>query len=167
MKRKFILFFMMFGLVFKSIACNTDNKTTSEEAFTVEATDTIKLTAGSTTFTATLANNSSAKALKELLTKGDIQIKMSDYGNMEKVGTLGTTLPRNDEHITTAPGDLILYQGNAFVIYYAPNTWTFTRLGKINNVSSDELIAALGKGDITVTLSLSAMQEAYETGNNF
>jgi hypothetical protein len=117
-------------------------------------TDTISLTAGNTTFTATLADNSSAKALKELLAKGDIRINMSDYGNMEKVGPLGTTLPRNDEYITTAPGDLILYQGNAFVIYYAPNTWTFTRLGKINNVSRDELIAALGNGNVTVTLSL-------------
>jgi hypothetical protein len=122
-------------------------------------TNTIKLTAGNTTFTATLADNSSAKALKELLAKGDIRINMNDYGNMEKVGPLGATLPRNDEHITTAPGDLILYQGNSFVIYYAPNTWTFTRLGKINNVSRDELIAALGNGDVTVTLSL-AQQES-------
>jgi flavodoxin len=38
------------------------------------------------------------------------------------IGGLGTSLPRNDEQITTEPGDLILFQGNALVIYYAPNS---------------------------------------------
>lgn len=73
---------------------------------------------------------------------------------MEKVGSLGQDLPVNDEQITTEAGDLILYQGNSFVIYYAPNTWNFTRLGKINGVSAEELQDILGEGDVTVTLSL-------------
>ncbi len=60
---------------------------------------------------------------------------MHDYGNFEKVGPLGTDLPRNDEQITTEPGDLILYQGNSFVIYYDTNSWNFTRIGKINNAT--------------------------------
>ena len=79
---------------------------------------------------------------------------MQDYGDMEKVGSLGQDLPVNDEQITTEAGDLILYQGNSFVIYYAPNTWNFTRLGKINGVSAEELQDILGEGDVTVTLSL-------------
>ena len=54
---------------------------------------------------------------------------MRDYAHMEKVGPLGQSLPRNDEQITTAPGDLILYQGDALVLYYALNSWNFTRLG--------------------------------------
>jgi len=114
----------------------------------------IKLMAGNTTFTATLVDNSSTKALKELLAKGDISINMWDYANMEKVGSLGTSLPRNDEQITTSFGDLILYQGNQFVIYYAPNTYSLTRLGKIDNTSREELLAVLGSGDVTVTLSI-------------
>ena len=107
-----------------------------------------------TAFTATLADNSSAEALKALLAEGDLTIEMSDYGNMEKVGPIGQSLPRNDEHITTSPGDLILYQGSNLVIYYAPNTYTFTRLGRIDNVQEDELRAALGDGNVTVTISL-------------
>jgi hypothetical protein len=79
---------------------------------------------------------------------------MHDYGNMEKIGGLGKSLPSNDERITTKSGDLILYQGNALVIYYAPNTWTFTRLGTINDVTQEELKLALGSGDVTVTFSL-------------
>jgi flavodoxin len=116
--------------------------------------ETIKITVGSRELTATLAQNSSAEALKELLKAAPLTIHMRDYGNMEKVGGLGRSLPTNDERITTAPGDLILYQGNALVIYYAPNTWTFTRLGKINGVTQEELKQILGEGDVTVTLSL-------------
>lgn len=114
----------------------------------------MKLQIGAYMFTATLADNSSARALEKMLEKGPIAIKMQDYANMEKVGPLGTNLPRNDEQITTEPGDLILYQGNAFVIYYAPNSWNFTRIGKIDNVTKEELKKALGNGDVTVTLSL-------------
>lgn len=73
---------------------------------------------------------------------------------MEKVGPLGTSLPRNDRQTTTGPGDLILYQGKYLVIYYAANSWSLTRLGKIDSVSGSELKAALGEGDVTVTLSL-------------
>ena len=107
-----------------------------------------------TVFTATLVENSSAEALKALLAEGDLTIEMSDYGNMEKVGPIGQSLPRNDEHITTSPGDLILYQGSNLVIYYATNTYTLTRLGRIDNVEEDELRTALGEGSVTVTLSL-------------
>jgi hypothetical protein len=109
---------------------------------------------GDSVLTATLVQNSSADALKEALSEGPITVNMRDYGSMEKVGSLGMDLPRNDEQITTEAGDLILYQGNAFVIYYAPNSWSFTRLGKINNVTAEELREILGDGNVTVTLSL-------------
>ena len=117
-------------------------------------TSTIKLKVGGKTFTATLVDNSSTRALKALLAEGDLTIEMEDYARMEKVGPIGTTLPRNDEQISTVPGDLILYQGRYFVIYYGRNSYSLTRLGKIDNVSESELKAALGDGDVTVTLAL-------------
>ncbi|XOQ52195.1 MAG: Cyclophil-like2 domain-containing protein [Succiniclasticum sp.] len=113
----------------------------------------IKMTVNGTTLTAALVDNSSTKALKELLANGPITVKMHDYGNMEKVGSLGRSLPTNDEQITTEAGDLILYQGNQLVIYYAPNTWDFTRLGKIKGVTASELRKILGSGNVTVTLT--------------
>lgn len=117
--------------------------------------NTIKLTIeGGKAFTATLVDNSSVQALLEHLAKGDIVVDMEDYANMEKVGSLGVSLPRNDRQTTTGPGDLILYQGHNFVIYYDTNSWSFTRLGKIDNATQAELKAALGKGDVRVTLSL-------------
>ena len=81
---------------------------------------------------------------------------MSDYGNMEKVGSLGFSLPRNDAQTTTGPGDLILYQGNSFVIYYDTNSWGFTRLGKVDGVSTRSKMLELleGPGEVIVTLSL-------------
>lgn len=118
-------------------------------------TSTIKLKVGGKTFTATLVDNSSTRALKALLAEGDLTIEMEDYARMEKVGPIGTTLPRNDEQISAVPGDLILYQGRYFVIYYGRNSYSLTRLGKIDNVSESELKAALGDGDVTVTLALS------------
>lgn len=109
---------------------------------------------GGETFTAILADNSSARALVELLKNGDITIDMEDYANMEKVGPLGKKLPRNDAPITTSCGDLILYQGKYFVIYYARNSWSLTRLGRIEGASSEQIKSALGEGGVRVRLSI-------------
>ena len=98
--------------------------------------------------------NSSADAFLDLLQSGDVTIDMHDYGSFEKVGPLGTSLPRNDEPITTEPGDVILYQGNQVTIYYDVNSWNFTRLGKVQDLSQAELKEILGKGNVTVTFSL-------------
>lgn len=114
----------------------------------------IKLIIGSNELTATLENNSSSQALINKLKEGDITIQMSDYAGMEKVGTLEFDLPQNNKNIKTKAGDLILYQGNNFVIYYDNNNWSLTRLGKIDNISQKELINILGEGSVIVTLSL-------------
>ena len=127
---------------------NTDYETDQMED------NTMKITVGDTTFTAALADNSSAEALKELLVEGPLTIDMSDYGNMEKVGPIGTSLPRNDEQITTGAGDIILYQGNSLVIYYDTNSWNFTRIGKIDGVTREGLLDAFGNGGVTVIFSL-------------
>ena len=117
-------------------------------------TNRMNIQIGDTVLTVTLVENSSVDALREVLSEGPITINMRDYGSMEKVGSLGMDLPRNDQQITTEAGDIILYQGNAFVIYYAPNSWNVTRLGKINNVTAEELRGILGDGFVTITLSL-------------
>ena len=102
-----------------------------------------------------LYDNSAAAAVKERLKKGPLTIPMKDYAHMEKFGSFGVQLPTNDERTTTEAGDVILSEGNLLVLYYAPNTWNFTRLGRVWNLSEAELRAVLGKGDITATLTLS------------
>ena len=107
------------------------------------------------TLPATLANNTSAQAFAELLKDEPLTLDLHDYGNFEKTGSLPQTLPRNDEPIDTDFGDLILYQGNQFVLYYDKNSWTFTRLGYLDSdITKEELKNILGEGNVTVTISL-------------
>ena len=131
---------------------NNDNQNNSEENM---SNTTIKISVNGTTLTATLKDNVSTRALVNLLKEGPLTINMNDYARMEKVGPIGTTLPQCDERLTTQPGDLILYRGQYFVIYYAQNTYSLTPLGKIDNITNNELIKILGNGDVTVTISLS------------
>ena len=106
------------------------------------------------TLTATLYDNSSSRALVDLLQKGSVTIDMHDFSNFEKVGDLPVTLPRNDTPTDTDAGDLILYLGKRFVIYYDKNSWDFTPLGKIDNITKAELKKILGKGNVTAVLSI-------------
>ena len=101
---------------------------------------------------AELADNSSVSALTEQLEKGPVTLEMEDYGNFEKSGPLPFTLPENNEQLTTAAGDVILYQGKTLALYYDVNRWSLTRLGRLTDVN--DLKSILGEGDVTVTLSL-------------
>ena len=114
----------------------------------------ITITVNGKTLTASLYDNSSARALVELLKKRSVTIDMHDYGNFEKVGELPVSLPRNDTPTNTDAGDLILYQGKSFVIYYDKNSWNFTPLGKLEGITKAELKALLGKGNVTAVLAV-------------
>lgn len=127
---------------------------TEEETEGEAAMDKITLTFNGQSYTATLADNPSAEAFAALLKEGPLAVSTHDYGNFEKVGSLGTELPRTDEQITTVPGDIILYQGNQITVYYAQNTWSFTRLGKIDDPTG--LREALGSGDVEITFALAS-----------
>ena len=115
------------------------------------------LTIGGITKTATLVSNSSTEALVAQLQLGNITYEAHDYGNFEKVGPLGYTFPENNEQINTVPGDLILYQGSNLCIYYDTNSWNFTRIGKLDNMTQAEIKTWVnaGGGNVSVTLSIS------------
>ena len=98
-------------------------------------------------------DNESLKALIDLASSGPLTVQMSMYGGFEQVGSLGTTLPRNDSQTTTQSGDIVLYSGNQIVIFYGSNSWAYTRLGKVADQSPAEMKTLLGSGDVTVTLS--------------
>lgn len=103
-------------------------------------------------FTATLENNAATEALLDMLNAAPVTIHMADYGGFEKVGALGQQLPASNAQITANPGDIVLYQGNQIVIFYGSNSWSYTRLGKINDLTDFE--KALGTKDVTVTFSI-------------
>ena len=114
----------------------------------------VLLKVGRNTMTATLTDNEATRELTKLLEQGDITIRMSEYGGFEKVGALPQSLPTSNTQITTEPGDIMLYQGNQMVIFYGSNSWSYTRLGKIDGATASNLRQFLGNGDVTLTLSL-------------
>lgn len=106
---------------------------------------------GSSRFTATLENNPAVDAFMEMMSDSPVIIQMNDYSGFEKVGSLGTSLPADDRQITTQAGDIVLYNRNQIVIFYGSNSWSYTRLGKVDNLSGWE--DALGSSDVMVTFS--------------
>ena len=133
----------------------TVEKETSDEESEEEAImqqNTFYVSVGEKVFSATFADNSGAQALKELMADGDITIRMSDYSGFEKVGSLGQSLPTENSQTTTQAGDIVLYQGSQIVIFYGSNSWSYTRLGKIDDLAGWQ--EALGNGDVAVTLSM-------------
>ena len=107
---------------------------------------------GDTPVTVAWEDNESVKALQALAEEG-LTIEMSMYGGFEQVGSIGTSLPRNDSQTTTASGDIVLYSGNQLVVFYGSNSWAYTRLGKIVDKTPEEMEELLGNGDVTITLA--------------
>ena len=118
--------------------------------------ETIKIIVSGKTLSVKIEDNEATKALVASLREASITYEANDYGGFEKVGSLGRTLPTSDTQITTQAGDVILYSGNQIVLFYGSNTWSYTRLGKMQYESLDELKSFLkaGEGNISVTLSL-------------
>lgn len=100
-------------------------------------------------------NNSSVSALKELAADGNLTIKAHQYGGFEQVGSLPQRIESNDVHMTAEPGDIMLYLSNSVVVYYGTNTWSYTKLGHIENLSEAELQELLSGETVSLTFSLS------------
>lgn len=100
-------------------------------------------------------NNASVSALKELAADGNLTIKAHQYGGFEQVGSLPQRIESNDVHMTAEPGDIMLYSSNSVVVYYGTNTWSYTKLGHIENLSEAELQELLSGETVTLTFSLS------------
>ena len=130
------------------------NEPTPTERHSIQPTCVLVIQAGDKTLYAGLENNPSAEALKEKLSPAPITVDMDEYSGLEKIGDLPWELPTNDREITTDPGDIVLYQGNKIAIYYGKNTWSFTRLAKISNITREELLEVLTDDEIQVTFSL-------------
>lgn len=122
---------------------------------TQEDSSVITLTAAGTPLTVEWAENSTVDALRALLEEGELTMTLSDYAGFEKGGPLPRALPQNNTPMDTDAGDIILYQGRQFVIYYDKNSWSLTPLGRITGLDGASLRALLGEGDVTVTLALS------------
>lgn len=113
------------------------------------------ITIGNQTRPVTLVKNNATEALVAALAANPITYEADDYGGFEKVGALGMSLPTNNQQLTTQAGDVILYSGNQIVLFYGSNSWSYTRLGRIEYESLEQLKSFLkaGQGRVSVTLS--------------
>ena len=107
---------------------------------------------GNAVFTAALEKNEAVSAFVEMMQENPMAIRMSDYSGFEKVGSLGKNLPASNSQTTTNAGDIVLYNGNQIVVFYGSNSWSYTRLGHVDDLTGWE--EALGSGDVIVTFSL-------------
>ena len=118
----------------------------------------LNITIDGKTLPVILVENEATRTLVAALQESPITYEADDYGGFEKVGALGRSLPTSNQQITTQAGDVILYSGNQIVLFYGSNTWSYTRLGRIQYTTLDELKSFLkaGQGRISVTLSAEA-----------
>ena len=137
------------GLPSSAVSTSSATSSTTQQE---ETTMHIQLQVNGASFTAALEQNAAAQALAQLLAQGPVTIQMDNYGGFEKVGALGQSLPASDVQTTTEPGDIVLYQGDQIVIFYGSNSWSYTRLGHVTDLTG--WADALGSGDVSVTFSL-------------
>ncbi len=119
----------------------------------------LRLHINDTEVTVNWEENESVKTLRDLVSAEPLAVQMSMYGGFEQVGSLGTSLPRNDAQTTTQAGDIMLYAGNQIVVFYGANSWAYTRLGRITNMSDEDMTNLLANGDVVITLSLEQVEK--------
>ncbi len=132
----------------------TEETTTSENSASESPTEekTMVLKIAGTEVPVTWEDNASVKELKELAANG-LTISMSMYGGFEQVGPIGQRITSSDKQTTTSTGDIVLYSSSQIVIFYGSNSWSYTRLGKID-LTENQITDLLSKSDVTVTLEL-------------
>lgn len=112
----------------------------------------MSVTIGNQSFAATLEDNAATREFIKMMEEEPISINMDDYSGFEKVGSLGKSLTTDNRQLTTQAGDIVLYSGNQIVMFYGSNSWSYTKIGKIDDLSGWE--DALGNGSVTVVFSL-------------
>lgn len=135
-------------------SASEEESSVPDDAGEMESTTDMKINVqiGNTAFTATLENTVAAREFAEMMRSAPISINMSDYSGFEKVGSLGRSLTSDNRQTATSAGDIVLYSGNQIVLFYGSNSWSYTRIGKIDDLSGWE--EALGSEDVTAVFTL-------------
>lgn len=130
-------------------SCSNEEDSINTENNAPMANGKIKITVNSKTFTATLLDNNSAKAFKEML---PLTIYMTELNGNEKYYDMPNSLPTNSTNPGTIKnGDLMLYGSKTLVLFYKTfsTSYNYTKLGSIDDVTG--LASVLGSENVTVT----------------
>ena len=101
----------------------------------------------------TWEDNDTIAELAEQVKLGDNNVSMSMYSDNEQVGSLGRNYTSNDKQTTTHNGDIVLYNENSIVLFYGSNSWSYTRLGKMD-IPEHEVVELLSNGDVELKISI-------------
>ena len=131
---------------------NDDGNTGSEKS---EEITEMYITVGNNKLKVTLAENSTVDALVELLKKGDITYT-AHANNFEIYGYIGHDLTtKNDERLTSQVGDVFLWAGDNICIFFGNNSYSYTRIGRIEGYTAAQLKEILAPtSNVQVTVSL-------------
>jgi len=113
----------------------------------------MRVIVGEQTFNATLVDNATAGAFKELL---PLTLDMTELNGNEKYNYLSTSLPTAASNPGTIhAGDIMLYGSSCVVLFYETfnTSYSYTRIGAIDDPTG--LAAALGTGNVTVRFEMS------------
>ncbi len=152
---KTMTFLLMSLFCIQLLACTQENETQAiKNQNETENIDTMKLkiTIGTSSFSATLQNNATANAFKERL---PLTLTMTELNNNEKYADLVESLPTNASNPGTIQnGDLMLYGSNTLVLFYKTfsTSYNYTKIGKTNN--PEGLLEILGSGNVAVTFEI-------------
>ena len=112
------------------------------------------ITVGNNKLKVTLAVNSAVDDLVKLLKKGDITY-IAHANNFEIYGDIGHSLTTNNEQLTSDVGDVFLWAGDNICIFFGNNSYSYTRIGKIEGYTAAQLKEMLAPtSTVQVTISL-------------
>ena len=127
---------------------------------TDNTTNMIYLNIDNKTMPMSLVDNQATRELVEALKGGDIMVDLTENG-FEQYGDLGRMLTTSNEQISAQAGDVLLYASRYICFFYGANSYSYTRLGKIEYQTIEELKSFLkaGQNGVSVTLSLNGIKE--------
>jgi len=155
------LLISMTAMLFVNAAsgCSKDDDAVSNETIstntnpnTNNSSNKMKITVGSSVFTASFYDNVTANAFKAML---PLTINMNELNDNEKYYDFSTSLPTNSSNPGSVQnGDIMLYGNKTLVLFYQSfsTSYSYSRIGKIDDASG--LAAALGSGNVSVKFEL-------------
>ena len=149
MKIKAIILALMIGIQLNACSKNENPvQADTPDASSDTNTTKLKITIGSSVFTAVLYDNPSATAFKARL---PLTLNMTELNGNEKYYDFPSALPTNASvGGDIKAGDLMLYGSNVLVLFYKNfnTSYSYTKLGYVDNPTG--LAQALGAGNVSV-----------------
>ncbi|WP_316752980.1 cyclophilin-like fold protein [Pedobacter gandavensis] len=147
--RKFLTAIFALTFTHSFAGCSKDNDPIINDQI---SRNKVKITVGSSVFTASLYDNATANAFKAMM---PLTINMSELNGNEKLYGFPNNLPSNASNPGSIQnGDIMLYGPGTLVLFYKSfsTSYSYSRIGKVDDTSG--YAAALASGAVTVTFEL-------------